>query len=120
MDLSAAQAVDYPTRDVLVVFDNSGDREFIGFGSAKANQFADCFISADDLPADTIKVSGNKLACAALLQSLDYLFFAVFAKATQENRASSTVHLDILSCWTLWQCSHGTATDWMDICIAYL
>lgn len=56
VDLTAAQNVDKPTRDVLVVFDNSGDREFIGFGSANADEFADCFISADDLPHDTIKV----------------------------------------------------------------
>jgi len=55
VDLSAAQFVDLPTRDVLVVFDNEGDREFIGFGSAKANQFADCYISGNELPADTIR-----------------------------------------------------------------
>lgn len=57
VDLSAAQEVDLPTRDVLVVFDNTGDREFIGFGSAKANEFADCFISAEHLPEDTVKAS---------------------------------------------------------------
>lgn len=55
VDLTAAQEVDLPTRDVLVIFDNSGDREFIGFGSAKANEFADCFISAEHLPEETIK-----------------------------------------------------------------
>ena len=51
------QHVDSPTRDVLVIFDSTGDREFIGFGSAEANQFADCFISAAKLPEDTIRVS---------------------------------------------------------------
>ena len=57
VDLSAVQHVDSPTRDVLVIFDSTGDREFIGFGSAEANQFADCFISAAKLPEDTIRVS---------------------------------------------------------------
>lgn len=56
MDLSAVQHVDLPTRDVLVIFDNSGDREFIGFGSAAGHEFADCFISADKLPEATIRV----------------------------------------------------------------
>ena len=51
------QFVERPTRDVLVVFDNEGDREFIGFGSAEANEFADCFIAADKLPEDTVKVT---------------------------------------------------------------
>lgn len=57
--MTAAQEVDLPTRDVLVIFDNSGDREFIGFGSAKANEFADCFISAEHLPEETIKASSQ-------------------------------------------------------------
>ena len=61
VDLSAAQTVDLPTRDVLVVFDNEGDREFIGFGSAKADKFADCYISPDDLPEDTIRVSPSAI-----------------------------------------------------------
>lgn len=56
MDLSGVQHVDSPTRDVLVIFDNDGDREFIGFGSAEADQFADCFISAEKLPAKKIQV----------------------------------------------------------------
>lgn len=51
------QYVDRPTRDVLVVFDKTGDREFIGFGSASANEFADCFISAEKLPEGTFRVS---------------------------------------------------------------
>ena len=59
MDLSGSQYVDLPTRDVLVVFDNSGDREFIGFGSAEANQFADCYISAAELPQEAVQVSSS-------------------------------------------------------------
>lgn len=53
------QHVDSPTRDVLVIFDGSGDREFIGFGSASADQFADCFISADKLPQEAIKAGSG-------------------------------------------------------------
>lgn len=63
-----------PTRDVLVVFDDSGDREFIGFGSAKAHEFADCFISADALPEDTIRVSSLELF---LLKDLYPLHLAI-------------------------------------------
>jgi fructokinase len=55
VDLSAAQFVERPTRDVLVIFDSEGDREFIGFGSAEANEFADCYIAADKLPESTVK-----------------------------------------------------------------
>ena len=67
VDLSAVQHVDSPTRDVLVIFDSTGDREFIGFGSAEANQFADCFISAAKLPEDTIRVSPSGFCCAGNL-----------------------------------------------------
>lgn len=56
VDVSGVQQNDKPTRDVLVVFDDSGDREFVGFGSAKNGEFADCFMEADKLPKDAIKV----------------------------------------------------------------
>ena len=58
MDLSGLQQNTKPTRDVLVVFDDTGDREFVGFGSAKNEEFADCFLEADKLPKEAIKVSG--------------------------------------------------------------
>ena len=60
VDISGLQQNDKPTRDVLVVSDKDGDREFVGFGSAKNGEFADCFLEADKLPRDAIK------ACAPL------------------------------------------------------
>lgn len=55
VDLSGLQQNDKPTRDVLVVFDEGGDREFVGFGSAKNGEFADCFLEAGKLPREAIK-----------------------------------------------------------------
>lgn len=56
VNLSGLQQNDKPTRDVLVVFDEGGDREFVGFGSAKNGEFADCFLEAGKLPREAIKV----------------------------------------------------------------
>ena len=56
MDLTAVQRNDRPTRDVLVIRDLSGDREFCGFGVAETTEYADCFIQPDKLPYDMIKV----------------------------------------------------------------
>ena len=36
--------------------DEAGEREFSGFGAAKNNEYADCFIDADLIPEPTIKV----------------------------------------------------------------
>ena len=54
VDVSAVQRVAHPTRDVLVVFDAEGDREFVGFGAAATIDFADCFIDPEQLPLDMI------------------------------------------------------------------
>ena len=56
VDLTGLQQNDKPTRDVLVVSDESGDREFVGFGSAKNGEFADCFLEASKLPTEAIQV----------------------------------------------------------------
>ena len=56
VDLSAVQRNDRPTRDVLVIRDMSGDREFCGFGVAETTEYADCFIEPDRLPIEMIKV----------------------------------------------------------------
>ena len=37
--------------------DEGGEREFSGFGAAKNNEYADCFIDGDKIPESTIKVS---------------------------------------------------------------
>lgn len=56
VDLTPVQRVPQPTRDVLVTRDHSGEREFSGFGAAKNNEYADCFIDGSKIPEDTIKV----------------------------------------------------------------
>jgi len=40
-----------------VTRDEAGEREFSGFGAAKNNEYADCFIDADLIPEPTIKVN---------------------------------------------------------------
>lgn len=67
MDLTGLQQNDKPTRDVLVVFDDSGDREFVGFGSAKNGEFADCFLEAGKLPHEAIQVCADGFALLAAI-----------------------------------------------------
>lgn len=57
VDVSGIQRVAAPTRDVLVVFDKDGDRKFVGFGKTVTTKFADCFIDADKLPMEVLKVT---------------------------------------------------------------
>ena len=56
-----------PTRDVLVTFTNDNDRQFVGFGSAKNEEFADCFLEESKLPEEKLKVmlagQGCKVEC---------------------------------------------------------
>lgn len=56
VDITDLQRNEKPTRDVLVTFTKENDREFVGFGSAKNDEFADCFLEADKLPLDKLKV----------------------------------------------------------------
>ena len=56
VDITDLQRNDKPTRDVLVTFTKENDREFVGFGSAKNDEFADCFLEAGKLPLDKLKV----------------------------------------------------------------
>lgn len=74
VDVSAVQTVDKPTRDVLVVYDSDGDRQFVGFGGPN-DTFADCYISADQLPLDTLT------NCAALVTGTLGLAFPSTASA---------------------------------------
>ena len=53
MDVGAVQRVERPTRDVLVVSDAGGDREFVGFGGPN-DSFADAVIDAGSLPEDVL------------------------------------------------------------------
>lgn len=50
------QRRDEPTRDVYVVQDNKGDREFAGFG-LPSEQYSDCYLDEEQLPLDDIKTS---------------------------------------------------------------
>ena len=88
MDVSAVQTVDKPTRDVLVVYDSDGDRQFVGFGGPN-DSFADCFISAEQLPLDTLRSS------AALVTGTLGLAFpstaAAMHKAVETARTGSAV-----------------------------
>ena len=88
VDVSAVQTVDKPTRDVLVVYDSDGDRQFVGFGGPN-DSFADCFISPEQLPLDTLK------SCAALVTGTLGLAFpstaAAMHKAVETARTGSAV-----------------------------
>ena len=88
MDISAVQTVDRPTRDVLVVYDQDGDRQFVGFGGPNDN-FADCFISAEQLPLDTLR------SCVAVVTGTLGLAFPATAeamhKAVETARAGAAV-----------------------------
>lgn len=53
VDVGAVRRVERPTRDVLVVSDAGGDREFVGFGGP-SDSFADTVIDAGSLPEDVL------------------------------------------------------------------
>lgn len=48
---------DKPTRDVYVVRDKDGDREFAGFG-LPTEQYADAYLDADKMPVNDIQAGG--------------------------------------------------------------
>ena len=88
VDISAVQTVDKPTRDVLVVYDQDGDRQFVGFGGPN-DSFADCFISAEQLPLDSLR------SCVAVVTGTLGLAFPATAeamhKAVETARTGSAV-----------------------------
>lgn len=50
---------DKPTRDVYVIYNEQGDREFVGFGEGTPTEgYADCFLDAEKLPAELISSAG--------------------------------------------------------------
>jgi fructokinase len=55
IDLSAVKRTEQPTRDVLVTRTEGGERTFAGFGKAKANEYADCFIDPGALPVEALQ-----------------------------------------------------------------
>ena len=58
VDVSGVQRVDAPTRDVYVVFDTAGERQFVGFGTDDTTAFADCFLDAGALPTPALAGAG--------------------------------------------------------------
>lgn len=54
VDVSAVQRRPEPTRDVYVVRDDKGDREFAGFGLS-TDSYSDCFLDASSVPLDSIR-----------------------------------------------------------------
>lgn len=73
MDVGAVQRVERPTRDVLVVSDATGDREFVGFGGPN-DSFADTVIDVKSLPEDVLES-----ASALVMGSLGLAFPATAA-----------------------------------------
>ena len=48
-----------PTRDVYVIYNKDGDREFVGFGENTPTEgYADCFLNAEKLPTELISSAG--------------------------------------------------------------
>ena len=66
VDVSAVQRVDAPTRDVYVVFDGAGERQFVGFGSPDPAAFADCALDAARLPGALLAEPGVTLVTGTL------------------------------------------------------
>jgi len=64
VDVHGVQRVDRPTRNVLVMSDASGDREFVGFGGPNES-FADTAIDAASLPEDVLS-SASALVTGSL------------------------------------------------------
>lgn len=58
-----------PTRDVYVVRDNDGDREFAGFGRP-TESYSDCFLDANSIPAEEISVSSHRLGNDCMFASV--------------------------------------------------
>eukprot|EP01023_Acetabularia_acetabulum_P042319 TRINITY_DN4172_c0_g1_i3.p1 TRINITY_DN4172_c0_g1~~TRINITY_DN4172_c0_g1_i3.p1 ORF type:complete len:447 (-),score=74.18 TRINITY_DN4172_c0_g1_i3:763-2001(-) len=54
VNMSAVLRCEQPTRDVYVVRDNDGDREFAGFG-LPTTDYSDCFITEESLPVEAIQ-----------------------------------------------------------------
>lgn len=50
--------------------DHGGEREFSGFGAAKNNEYADCFIDGEKMPEATIKVCKSSAGCHVIHAAL--------------------------------------------------
>ncbi|KAK9835149.1 hypothetical protein WJX81_001140 [Elliptochloris bilobata] len=93
VDVGAVQRVERPTRDVLVVSDAGGDREFVGFGGPN-DTFADTVIDAESLPEDVLAH-----ASALVMGSLGLAFPATAAAMRRAlevaKRGTCSVLIDV-------------------------
>lgn len=59
VDSSVQRVPDRPTRDVYVIYNKDGDREFVGFGENTPTEgYADCFLDSARLPTALIESAG--------------------------------------------------------------
>jgi len=59
VDSGVQRVAGAPTRDVYVIYNEQGDREFVGFGEGTPTEgFADCFLDASKLPEALIGSAG--------------------------------------------------------------
>ncbi|EIE20911.1 Ribokinase-like protein [Coccomyxa subellipsoidea C-169] len=93
VDVSGVQQVDLPTRDVLVVYDSSGDRQFVGFGGPNES-FADTAISADKLPLEALQ-SASALVTGTLGLSFPVTAAAMHKAVEAAKSGSAVVVVDV-------------------------
>jgi len=75
VDVSGVQRTDAPTRDVYVVRQTNGDREFAGFG-LESGAYCDTRVDADRLPLDAIQVGVGGVEGAVFCMALEPLVCA--------------------------------------------
>lgn len=90
--MGAVQRVERPTRDVLVVSDASGDREFVGFGGPN-DSFADTVIDAGSLPEDVLA-----RASALVMGSLGLAFPATAAAMRRALQVAKRGTCNVRAC----------------------
>ena len=100
VNVSAVQRVDAPTRDVYVVFDGAGERQFVGFGSPDPAAFADCALDAARLPGALLAEPGVTLVTGTLGLAYPATAAAMRAavdavKAKAGGRGGGTVVVDV-------------------------
>ncbi len=101
MDVGAVQRVERPTRDVLVMSDATGDREFVGFGGPN-DSFADTVIDVKSLPEDVLES-----ASALVMGSLGLAFPATAAAMRRALEVAKRGSCDVRAPRSLTDCCVG-------------
>jgi fructokinase len=94
VDTTGVQRVDAPTRDVYVVFTPDGDRQFVGFGAAPADAYADAFLDASALPGPLL-ASAGALVTGTLGLAYPATAAAMRAAVKAVKAASGAVVIDV-------------------------